>query len=111
GGGKPVLAAQDTPERAMATAALTIHAADLRRDVDFLASDALAGRSTLTAGYDSAAAYVARALRAMGVRPAGDSGGYFQHYTVISSRLDTNRVAGSIADTPLRYGEDFVGQS
>jgi Zn-dependent M28 family amino/carboxypeptidase len=105
------LAAQDARTRAMEAAAVTITAAELRRDVEFLASDALAGRSTLTSGYDSAAAYVARALKAMGVAPAGDSGGYFQHYTVIASRLDTARVRGSIAGNgALRYGDDFVVQ-
>jgi hypothetical protein len=105
------LAAQASRTSAMESAALVIREADLRRDVEFLASDANGGRSTLTAGYDSAAAYVARALRAMGVTPAGDSGGYFQHYTVVSSRLDTTRASGSIGSAPLRYGDDFVVQS
>lgn len=104
------LTAQDARTRAMEAAALGINAADLRRDVEFLASDALAGRSTLTSGYDSAATYVARALKAMGVTPAGDSGGYFQHYTVVSSRLDTARVSGTIDGAAIRYGDDFVVQ-
>lgn len=109
----PPLAAQNRDPRVaqMEAAARTITAADLERDVSFLASDANKGRSTLEPGYDSAAAYVARALKAMGVKPAGDSGGYFQHYTVISSRLDTSAVNGAIGDTPLRYGDHFVVQS
>jgi Zn-dependent M28 family amino/carboxypeptidase len=109
--GSPVMiVAQDARTRAMEATAITIDSVRLRRDVEFLASDALAGRSTLTAGYDSAAAYVARALKQLGVTPAGDSGGYFQHYTVIASRLDTTRASGSIDGHPLRYGDDFVVQ-
>lgn len=42
----------------------------LRRDVSYFASDALEGRGTGTAGYDSAAAYVARRWRALGLEPA-----------------------------------------
>lgn len=95
----------------MEAAARAISAEQIREDVFFLASDANLGRSTLEPGYDSAAAYVARRLRALGITPAGDSGGYFQHYTVVSSRLDTARAGGSIGDTPIRYGDGFIVQS
>ena len=43
--------------------------AALRRDIAFLASDALEGRGTGTAGNDSAAAYIARRFAALGLRP------------------------------------------
>jgi hypothetical protein len=105
------LAAQSPRVAAMETAANAISADQVRDDVFFLASDANRGRSTLEPGYDSAAAYVARTLRDLGVTPAGDSGGYFQHYTVISSRLDTARAGGTVGDHALRYGDDFVVQS
>src|SRR5262245_7515166 len=42
--------------------------AAIRRDVGYLASDALAGRLTGTAGNDSAASYLARRYRALGLR-------------------------------------------
>jgi len=42
--------------------------ASLGRDVRFLASDALEGRATGTAGNDSAAAYIARRFRELGLR-------------------------------------------
>src|SRR5215208_1106830 len=42
--------------------------AAIRRDVAYLASDALEGRGTGTAGNDSAAAYIARRLAALGLR-------------------------------------------
>jgi hypothetical protein len=59
-------------------------------------------------GYDSAAAYVARLLGQMGVKPMGDNGTYFQHYTVTRSTLDTTRTKGSIGSEPLRWGDDFI---
>ncbi|HRX19592.1 MAG TPA: M28 family peptidase [Gemmatimonadales bacterium] len=106
------LAAQSPRVAAMEASARAIDSARIRADVTFLASDPNGGRSTLDAGYDSAAAFVAARLRALGIAPAGDSGGYFQHYTVISSRLDTARAGGQVAGgRALRYGEDFVVQS
>lgn len=42
----------------------------LRRDVNYLAGDALEGRATGTAGGDSAADYVARRFEALGLAPA-----------------------------------------
>jgi Zn-dependent M28 family amino/carboxypeptidase len=41
----------------------------MRADIVFLASDALAGRGTGTPGNDSAAAYIARRFRALGLTP------------------------------------------
>jgi hypothetical protein len=94
-------------------AAERIRADDILRDVSFLASDANMGRRTPfpgspSPGYDSAAKYVAALLRELGVRPMGDSGTYFQHYTVTRSTLDTTRVSGAIGSERLAWGEDFV---
>src|SRR4051812_3180226 len=82
-----------------------IRGEDILRDVSYLASDANMGRRTpfpglASPGYDSAAAYVARFLEAMHVKPMGDNGTYFQHYTVTRSTLDTTKVAGAIGNTP-----------
>ena len=51
-------------------------------DDRYLASDALEGRFPGTPGNDSAAAYIAREFRRLGLRPAGDSGTFLQHWTV-----------------------------
>jgi hypothetical protein len=65
-----------------ATSTRARHIAD---DVRYLASDALMGRKTGEPGNDSAAAYLARELRRLRLRPAGDSGTYLQHWTAGSS--------------------------
>ena len=93
-------------------AATEIRESDIRRDVDYLASDANMGRRTPfpnapSPGYDSAASYIARRLKDLGVKPMGDNGTYFAHYTVTRSTLDTTRVSGSIGAEPLQWGNDF----
>ncbi|MCC6241812.1 MAG: M28 family peptidase [Gemmatimonadaceae bacterium] len=103
----------DARLRLAQSAAERIRAADIQQDVAYLASDANMGRRTPfpglpSPGYDSAAHYVARFLRSMGVTPMGDSGTFFQHYTVTRSTLDTTKVAGAIGSTPIRWGDDFI---
>src|SRR4029453_15979896 len=48
-----------------------------RADVEFLASDNLEGRDTGSRGYAIAADYVASQFRAIGLEPAGETGGWF----------------------------------
>jgi Peptidase family M28/PDZ domain len=67
--GVSVAAAQTTPE-----------SYNLLADVRYLASDALAGRITGSAGADSAAEYIARRFQAVGLQPS--SQGWFQAFTV-----------------------------
>jgi hypothetical protein len=50
----------------------------IRRDIEYLASPALAGRLTGTPQNDSAAAYIARRYRALGLRPLSPQ--YLQHF-------------------------------
>ena len=94
-------------------AAARIRADDVLRDVSDLASDANMGRRTPfpgspSPGYDAAAAYVARHLRDLGIKPMGDDGTYFQHYTVTRATLDTERVTGAIGEERLAFGDDFI---
>jgi hypothetical protein len=62
--------------------ASTPRARRILADDRYLASDALAGRFPGTPGNDSAAAFLARTLRRVGLRPGGDGGTFFQHWTV-----------------------------
>jgi Zn-dependent M28 family amino/carboxypeptidase len=50
--------------------------ARLKAHMAFLADDLLEGRETGTRGYDIAALYVAAQFQQMGLKPAGDGGGY-----------------------------------
>jgi aminopeptidase YwaD len=49
--------------------------AQIRRDIGYLASDALEGRGTGTPGNDSAAAYIARRFESLGLTPLFSSAG------------------------------------
>ena len=108
--------AQSSPAARLAAAKKAteqIRAEDVRLDVDYLASDANMGRRTPhpgapSPGYDSAAAYIARRLKDLGVKPMGDNGTYFQHYTVTRSTLDTTKASGAIGTDALKWGDDFI---
>jgi hypothetical protein len=60
------------------SAAAGIRPEAIASHIRFLADDLLAGRDPGTHGYDVAARYVASELQAIGVKPAGESGTYFQ---------------------------------
>jgi hypothetical protein len=87
----PILAAQ------VAAQATTPRAQRILDDVRYFASDALEGRLVGTAGNDSAAAYAAREFRRLGLRPGGDSGTFFQRWTVSST---TATRAANVQDRP-----------
>src|SRR6266404_6058667 len=57
-------------------------AACIRAHMEFLASDAMRGRGSGTADELLAATYVASQLRAYGIAPAADDGGYLQQATL-----------------------------
>src|SRR3954469_21697488 len=59
------------PEDAITEDALKAH-------IQFLSDDLLEGRGTATRGHEIAAKYVAEQFEAMGLKPAGDQGPYFQ---------------------------------
>jgi hypothetical protein len=50
----------------------------VRADVEFLSSDLLEGRDTGSRGYDIGAAYVASQFRAIGLKPGGTDGGWYE---------------------------------
>jgi Zn-dependent M28 family amino/carboxypeptidase len=78
--------------------------------VRYLASDALQGRDTGSAGHRVAAEYVAGQFRAIGLRPAGTKG-YFQPVLFKQRRIDESRSrlaivrAGNAFET-LTLGDD-----
>lgn len=83
-------------------------------NVSYLASDELEGRGTGQEGIDKAAEYIADYFKACGVRPAGDDGTYFQHFTLqLSNRVGDKTslkigTKGRSLRRPARLNEDFV---
>lgn len=84
----------------------------IRADEEFLASDAMQGRGDGTQFELIAATYVAAQLRAYGIAPAGDNGGYIQAAPIIKR---TPLAPPTIEITPpngspitLTYGKDFL---
>jgi hypothetical protein len=81
----------------------------VRSAIRYLASDALKGRGTPSAGLDSAAQYIARSFAAAGLQPV--QGGYLQPFTVnVVSLGDTNAL---LLETPagrdsMKLKDDFV---
>ena len=61
--------------------------ADLMTRVYGFADDSMMGRSTGTVYHDKGTDYIARELTRLGLRPAGDSGTYFQRLPFVSRTL------------------------
>ena len=77
-------------------------AAHVRADMDFLASDELHGRGSLTRDEHLAAQYCASVFESLGLKPGGDDGSYLQKIPVDLSAMSTRgkqRLA-AYEDTP-----------
>lgn len=96
---------------AVRAAADRITAEQLKRDLEFLASDELLGRNTPSAGYDKAAEFIAARLKKAGVKPFGDDGSYFQRYEMHESRVNTDAAHLEIDGKRYGFGEHFVVRS
>src|SRR5947207_14353454 len=64
-------------------AAIQVDAARIRAHVKYLASDELQGRGMGQKGSDLAADYIGKQLESYGLKPAGDSGTYFQSVPMV----------------------------
>ena len=101
---------------AVAGAALTVSAQrgqfspdELKTWLTYIASDSLQGRQVYTEGYALAGAYIAEHLKAWGVRPAGDSGSYFQNVTVLGMRTRSNSSVAVTVNGQTRIFKDGEG--
>ena len=92
-------------------AADRITAEQLKRDLDFLASDELLGRNTPSPGFDQAAAYIVDRLEKAGVKPLGDNGSFYQRYELHEATVDTAAASVEIGGTRFAFGTDFVVRS
>jgi len=90
----------------------SIRAERLREKVTYLASEQLKGRGNGTYELNLAAEYIAGIFARNGLKPAGDNGGYYQHFDIYSSRLGSKndlRIQGaSDADLNLKVRTDFI---
>lgn len=89
-----------------------IDATRLRAHIEYLASDALEGRLTGTAGCQKAEAYIAAQMAGIGLTPMGDNGSWFDEFSFTSgiSLAPENRctiTAGAIV-SELKAGEDWM---
>ncbi len=78
GGGAQIVLPANTGSRPEITAS------DLRYHLSWLASDALEGRGTGTAALDSASVYIAHEFQRYGLQPAGENGGWYQTFEVVT---------------------------
>lgn len=84
------LALSPIPAQKAKTSKGQISPEDLKEWLTYLSSDELEGRATFSEGLGIAAAYIAQHLQALGVKPGGDNGSYFQRVKVIGVK-STNR--------------------
>ncbi len=96
---------------AVRAAADAISADTLMRDLEYFASDALAGRDTGSPGFDAAARYIEQRLKAAGLAPAGDAGTFRQHYLLEELRADASRAALIMGSRRFAFGDAFVLRS
>lgn len=97
--------------RAAAGGASSITAADLRTWLTAIASDDFEGRVTFSEGLGLAASYIASELKAMGVKPGGDHGSYFQRVAVLgvkSSSRNSITVTANGSTRTFKDGEGFT---
>jgi len=91
----------------------TVRVDAIRAHVEFLSDDLLEGRAAGSPGYDLAARYVASQMRALGLEPAGDGGGWLQAVALIEARRDLAAATLSVrgpgaAEDRLVPVEDFI---
>ncbi|MDX1617566.1 MAG: M28 family peptidase, partial [Balneolaceae bacterium] len=83
---------------------------DIETHIRFLASDALRGRETGTAGEARAATYIADRFARFGLEPAGDSGTFFQVFTVDASQPgNPHRPDTAVSPGRERIARNVVG--
>ena len=72
----------------------TFSADRIRSDVRFLSDDLLEGRDTASRGHEIAARFVASRFEALGLKPAGDNGTYYQR--IMFQRIEPSTTPGTV---------------
>jgi hypothetical protein len=76
--------------------------------VSHLASEALKGRGNGTPELERAADYIAAQFRALGLKPAGDGGGFFQKFEITTGIQFTSKNALRVGDASKQKDKDFL---
>ncbi len=92
-------------------AADAISSEQLAWDVAFLSADEQLGRNTPSPRFDVAADYITTRLAKAGLAPAGDQGGFRQHYELHETRVDVDGTSLSIGDRRFVLGRDIALRS
>jgi hypothetical protein len=83
-----------------------------RAHMAFLADDLLEGRGTGTRGHEIGALYVAEQFEAMGLKPAGKDGTYYQRVPLREITVQAEKCAVTIMEngvkSQLKWGDDFI---
>jgi Peptidase family M28 len=86
---------------------------ELRMHLEFLASQELGGRYTLSPSFAIAARYIATRLEAYGFKGAGEHGDFLQTFQVISAKPDTAKSSLEITvggkTSSYHFGDFYVG--
>src|SRR5947207_10278155 len=85
----------------------SITSTELRMHLEFLASNELGGRYTLSPSLGVAARYLASHLKAYGFRGAGDHGDFLQHFEVISDKPDPAKSTVSVTVNGQTFKSNF----
>ena len=84
----------------------------LRGHVRFLSDDLLEGRGTASRGHEIAAKYVAGEFEAMGLKPAGDQGTFFQRVpfrqAIFQAAQSSVVLTVNGTEQPLRHEDDYL---
>jgi hypothetical protein len=107
----PLMAQTPLLPPALRTAADGISGEQLAWDLARLASDEWQGRNTPSPGFDAAADYITARLARAGLKPAGDDGGFRQHYELHETRVDTNNAFIEVNGQRFALGRDFALRS
>ena len=113
-GAKPQFSpARLAPREALVTAAEKFSTRRMQSDLEFLASEDMAGRGLGTDELERAAAYIATEFETAGLQPGGDAGGWFQVWQENVAELDRSvalkNVIGILPGSdPARVGESLV---
>lgn len=95
--------------RADSGGAASISETDLKAWLTRIASDEFEGRATFTEGLGLAAAYIAGELKAMGVKPGGDNGSYFQRVEVRGVKATSRNTVTVTVNGQTRTFKDREG--